>query len=178
MDVRAAEQIDCAGIGEVHVQAWRSAYRGEFPDDYLDSLDPRQRAEYWGVVLEQTRDFGSRLIVAEKGGTVVGFACFGPANGVVGRGELYAMNVHPDHWRDGVGSALLNSVSDQLVEMELYDALLWTGEQNSRSQLFYFAHGWQLDGITRVEHVHGLAVAEVRLAKQLGEPCAEVRRGQ
>lgn len=85
--------------------------------------------------------------------------------GVAGRGELYAMNVHLDHWREGVGSALLNSVSEQLVEMELPDALLWTGKQTSRAKLFHFAHGWQLEGITRVEHVHGLAVAEVRLAK-------------
>ena len=69
--------------------------------------------------------------------------------------------------------AIENSVSHQLVKMGLGDALLWTGEQNSHAQMFYFAHGWQLDGTTRVEHVHGLAVAEVRLAKQLAESIAD-----
>ncbi len=168
MEVQPATRDDCSGIGEVHVQAWRTAYRGEFPDDYLDGLDPRERAEYWKAVLERTGDFGSRLVVVEAHKSIAGFACFGPARGVAGRGELYAMNVHPSHWRAGVGSGLLNSVSSQLVEMGLPDALLWTGQQNTRAQLFYFAHGWQLDGTAREEQVHGVVVAEVRLAKMLG----------
>lgn len=112
MHVRAATQDDCWTIGEVHVQAWRTTYRGEFPADYLDGLDPRERAEYWGVILERTKDFGSRLTIIERNRNVLGFACFGPANGgVVGRSELYAMNVHPDHWRGGcrVGASELSS---------------------------------------------------------------------
>ncbi len=147
--------------------SFQTCHRGK-PDQLspLPAADPR--AEYWGVILERTRDFGSRLVVAERDRRIVGFACFGPANGVVGRGELYAMNVHPDHWRGGFGSSLLDSASEQLVQMELPHALLWTGERNTRARAFYFVHGWQLDGTAREDQVHGLAVAEVRLAKQLG----------
>lgn len=167
MEVRTATLGDCSGIGEVHVDAWRIACRGEFPDDYLDGLESSERAKYWGVVLDRTVDFGSRLIVAEEAGGIVGFGCFGPASGVDGRGELYAMNVRPSHWRAGVGSLLLDSVSSQLVELGLPDALLWTSERNARAQAFYVAHGWAVDGMGREAEVHGISVAEVRFAKFL-----------
>lgn len=168
MDIRGATPDDCIGIGGVHVEAWRTAYTGQFPDSYLNELDATERAEYWSVVLERTEAFGSRLIVAENESIVIGFACFGPAIGETDRGELYAMNVHPGHWRRGVGSTLLSSVSAQLGAMNLGDALLWTGEQNAPAQELYLANGWQLDGARREEEVHSMPIAEVRLAKVVG----------
>ena len=38
------------------------------------------------------------MLVAEEGGQVVGFVVVGPAEDPEGAGELYAINVDPDHW--------------------------------------------------------------------------------
>ncbi len=43
--IRRARPADAAAIGAVHVAAWRSAYPGILPDDYLARLSvPRQAA--------------------------------------------------------------------------------------------------------------------------------------
>ena len=36
---------DTAAVGEVHVRAWQTAYRDVMPDDYLDGLQPEERAD-------------------------------------------------------------------------------------------------------------------------------------
>lgn len=54
-----------------------------------------------------------RVLVAEHEGTVVGLAAFGPTLGGVDSskdvsvGELYALNIDPNHWGKGAGRALL-----------------------------------------------------------------------
>jgi hypothetical protein len=41
--IRRARPTDAASIGAVHVEAWRSAYPGILPDDFLARLSvPRQ----------------------------------------------------------------------------------------------------------------------------------------
>jgi GNAT superfamily N-acetyltransferase len=47
------------------------------------------------------------VLVAEQDGRVVGFAVAGAAKDPQGAGELYAINVDPDHWGTGAGRALL-----------------------------------------------------------------------
>jgi hypothetical protein len=41
--IRRATINDAARIAETHVRSWQSAYRGLFPQDYVDSLDRAQR---------------------------------------------------------------------------------------------------------------------------------------
>ena len=38
MTVREAQPRDAAEVAGVHVRSWQVAYRGLFPDDYLDGL--------------------------------------------------------------------------------------------------------------------------------------------
>ena len=37
--------IDDAGIGRVHAESWRGAYRGIVPNDFLDSIDVDEWSE-------------------------------------------------------------------------------------------------------------------------------------
>jgi len=45
--IRPASVNDADAVGEVHVRAWQSAYRGEMPDDYLDGLQAHDHATRW-----------------------------------------------------------------------------------------------------------------------------------
>lgn len=73
--IRLAKPSDATGIGFVHVRSWQAIYRGHFPQDYLDALDPDQRGEAWRRILEQGYP-GERqaMLVAEATGKVVGLA--------------------------------------------------------------------------------------------------------
>ena len=51
ISLRTARPADAPAIGAVHVAAWRSAYPGILPDDYLARLSvARQAAHYEGAI--------------------------------------------------------------------------------------------------------------------------------
>ena len=51
ISLRAARPSDAPAIGAAHVAAWRSAYPGILPDDYLARLSvARQAAHYDGAI--------------------------------------------------------------------------------------------------------------------------------
>jgi ribosomal protein S18 acetylase RimI-like enzyme len=106
--VRPATLADAPAMGQVVVRAWQAAYRGQLPEDYLDGLRAEERAAYWDGVLRGEHGPGV-ILVAERDGEVVGFAAAGPSPDPQGAGELYAINVDPDHWGGGAGRALLGA---------------------------------------------------------------------
>jgi hypothetical protein len=45
--IRSATPGDARAIATIHVEAWRAAYRGIVPDEYLDSLSIDGRESTW-----------------------------------------------------------------------------------------------------------------------------------
>ena len=150
----------------MHVRAWQTAYRGQLPDDYLDGLRAEERAAGWER--DRARD---PVLVAERDGRVVGFAVVGAAEDPQGAGELYAINVDPDHWGTGAGRALLLAGQAELVRLGHGEAVLWVLPGNHRARRFYEAAGWVADGVERSAEVQGVVVPEVRYRRRL-EPAA------
>ena len=147
-------------MGVVHVRAWQVAYRGEFPDDYLDGLKASDRAALWSRFIPH-----GGVVVFEDDGSVTGFASFGPSSDPQGVGELFAMNVDPKHWGRGHGSALLNHVVAELAELGFSEAVLGTGALSHRAQALYRHRGWDLDGGAKNDDVLGVIVNEVRFRR-------------
>jgi ribosomal protein S18 acetylase RimI-like enzyme len=77
--------------------------------------------------------------------------------------ELVAMYVDPDHWRQGVGNALMGAAIDRLAGLPYEAAALWTFKENERAISFYEKHGWTHDGS---EKIHARS----------GEPAVRMRR--
>jgi GNAT superfamily N-acetyltransferase len=167
--VRHARVDDAAALGRLHVRAWQAAYRGQMPDDYLDGLRAEERAAGWerGLQRDRARD---PVLVAERDGGVVGFAVVGPAEEPRGAGELYAINVDPDHWGTGAGRALLLAAHEQLARLGFAEAVLWVLPRNRRARRFYEAAGWVTDGTERSIEVQGVVVPEVRYRRRLEPP--------
>ena len=103
--LRPARRGDAASVAEVHVQAWREAYRGMIPDEILASLSVAQRAEAWATILEDASDL--TFLACGGGGEVLAFINLGPyRDGDLADGglvELRALYVRPGHWRAGIG---------------------------------------------------------------------------
>lgn len=160
---------DTDAVGEVHVRAWQAAYRGAMPDDFLDGLRPDDRAAMWRRwILDESP--GQRDVV-EVDGRVVGFATFGAetdGDEEPPRGELYAINLHPDYWRQGLGRQLIGHVTDELVRLGFRRAVLWVEATNDRARRFYESEGWSYDpGSDRVDTALGATVDEVRYRRVL-----------
>ena len=107
------------------------------------------------------------MVVFEDNGDVTGFALFGSSSDPEGLGELFAMNVDPEHWGRGHGSALLNHAVGALAKLGFSEAVLWTGALNHRAQSIYRRHGWDFDGGAKDGDVLGMIVNEVRFRRLL-----------
>jgi L-amino acid N-acyltransferase YncA len=164
--IRRATVEDAPAIGGVHVRAWQAAYRSQLPDAYLDGLRAEDRAEGWARGLARDRS-AEPVLVAERDGTVVGVAAVGPAEEPAGYGELYLINVDPDHWGAGAGRALLAAAEASLTQLGYSDAVLWVLPGNHRARRFYERAGWAADGARRTQEVQGVVVDEVRYHRRL-----------
>jgi ribosomal protein S18 acetylase RimI-like enzyme len=163
--VRPAAPPDAPAMGRVHVRAWRAAYRGHMPDAYLDGLRPEDRAAYWDRALRR-EDRPGVVLVAEAAGAVVGFAAAGPSPDPEGAGELFAINVDPDHWGTGAGRALLETAQAELARMGFAETVLWVLPANARARRFYERAGWVADGTERTVDALGVTVPEVRYRRR------------
>lgn len=134
--VRQAEVEDAAAIARVHVDTWRTAYRGLLPDDYLAALDEAGYEVRWRRTLT---DGAGRVYVAEDGRQVVGFASGGPERaGEDGfSGELYAIYVVQDAQGRGHGRRLVQAVAQGLRDTALPDMIVWVLRDNHSARHFY-----------------------------------------
>ena len=140
------------------------AYRGFFPDEWLDRLTVEDRLPLWERHLS---DDDSATLVAEFDGTVVGFALLGPDRDDRSRGEIRAIYLDPLAWRRGIGRALMLASEDMLSE-RFPTANLWVLDQNERARRFYEAVGWVHDGTSKPMVIFGRDATEVRYRKDLG----------
>lgn len=158
--IRRADPGDAAAVADVHVASWRGAYAGIVPDAYLASLDVDGRAEAWRANLTGSR---ATTWVALSGSRTLGFATLGPArdeDAEPGDLELYAIYLDPEAWGLGVARDLMRTV---LLEVPPGVPLsLWVIADNERAQHFYRRHGFQPDGVERLEELGGADIAEVR----------------
>ncbi|GAB3523703.1 GNAT family N-acetyltransferase [Arthrobacter monumenti] len=145
--IRPPAEQDARRLAEVHIAAWRAAYRGVMTDEFLDGLDAERKTEIWlSRIIEPLEGFV--CLVADAGGEVAGFVIVGPPDGDAepGTGKHYAINLHPDFWAQGIGTALIKAAEDQLVQLGYSRAFLWVEQNNDRAIRFYTSRGWEHDG--------------------------------
>lgn len=163
--IRAATPEDATRIAQVHVASWQSAYAELLPADYLAGLDPQVRARRWESVLGNAEDTGTagHVLVAEQGGRTLGFASFGLSadeDADPGTHELYAMYLEPRAWGKGVARELMRTVLGTVPPGAVMT--LWVLAGNERAKHFYRRHGFQPDGIERIDEIGGVPVTELR----------------
>lgn len=167
LTVREARAADVPGIARIHVEAWRAAYRGHLPDACLDSLDLEQRARMWSGAL--ARPAPARLVVTEP---LTGFCFYGPSRDDADQGEIqaeiYALYVHPDHWRHGAGRTLCAHAERDARERASTSLALWVLRSNEAARRFYERIGYAADGAERDNtRLIGVALREMRYRKAL-----------
>ncbi len=177
--VRNAVTADAAAMGRLHVRAWQWGYRGVMPDAYLDGLNADDRTALWRdrigatglppILVAELTTRGQGGPVATGADEVVGFAAFGTESSATTNpcGELYALNIDPDHWGRGIGRALLNRATDWLVDLGHAEAVLWVVPENARARALYESEGWVSDGAVATEEIHGVTVTDIRYRKRL-----------
>ena len=167
MLVRTANTADAQRIAQIQVETWRTAYRGQISDAVLDALSVERRAAFWHKRVTQE---GSPVFVAESSG-VIGFCDFGPSRDKdAGKavGEIMAIYVFSQHWRQGAGRALCDCALDEARGRGYEEVTLWSLASNGSARHFYEAMGFSLDGATKTEKASdGSERHEVRFRRRV-----------
>ncbi|MFB9390321.1 GNAT family N-acetyltransferase [Streptomyces coeruleoprunus] len=165
-------EADCEAVSEVRVSGWRFAYRGLLPHWYLSAMDVAADAAARREHLARS-DGRTVDLVAERAGSVVGWACFGPDRfeGAAPDGaELYALYVRPEVVGTGVGRALMAEVTARAEARGYREMALWVLKDNALGRRFYEKAGFAPDGVEEPWHVAGVTLVEIRCTRPLTRP--------
>ncbi len=150
---------DTEALAALHVLCWQQAYEEILPAEYLRDLSVAERAENWRTTIADPEVFA---MVASVDGVIVGFVSAGPSRKgsvIYADGEIYAIYIHLDHYRKGIGRRFLAEAAKfwlagngrSLVVMYLGD--------NKKAEAFYHSLGgvqvWE--GLTVIA---GISVAD------------------
>lgn len=167
MSCRDAVTADGPAVARIWVEAWRDAYDGLMPVEFLAALNAAQGLPRF----EEAIQSGRSMLVAEHDAAVIGFSLFGasrdddaPAN----TGEVIAINLLPSHWRRGLGRMLLAESAHRLQHQGFSHATLWVLHGNTRARRFYESLGWAQDGGEKHDtKLTGFPLHEVRYRREL-----------
>ena len=150
MIIRPAILQDAQTIAEIHAA----------------SRQNRQQKGEWQSWLQETE-----AVIAGLDGRDIGFCAYGRVRtrlagdrGPIPRfaGEIYALYVHPDYWRQGIGRALLRAGFDGLRQGGMPSALLWVQAKNDPAIALYLSEGGEKCGKRMIE-IEGKTVKETAI---------------
>lgn len=147
--IRTATTDDIPTIAALHIEGWKGAYGGIVDQEYLDGLSVEKRIEDWKGWMQAGE---SDVFIAEDQGNPAGFVVTGrtktppPGSSPIRpshSGEIYALYLHPDSWRKGIGTMLLKHAARHLKDRKHSTLCLWVLEANDRARSFYEKMGGQ-----------------------------------
>ncbi len=157
MILRPFETTDIEACAKLHKLSRRESEKGVIFDSDLDRYDLNHFIDNWTTWSGYKE---TKILVAEDNDTVVGFVMFGKIQtrpdfdkGIVPKygSEIYALYVHPDHFRKGIGKKLFLSACNDLIQNKQTSLILWTKKKNRRSCAFYDSFGGNKIGKKRVD---------------------------
>ncbi|MEV6299708.1 GNAT family N-acetyltransferase [Actinoplanes sp. NPDC051861] len=141
-EVRAALDEDVTAIVDICTLGYRATYPGLVSDEFIERmLAEGYRPELVAKQIPAAPPGWLGYQVAEEDGRVLGAA----AGGLVapGAGELFVLYLHPDERGRGLGTLLLNRVTDQIREQGAAEMRVGVLDGNERAILFYEARGFR-----------------------------------
>ncbi|MGC5247499.1 N-acetyltransferase family protein [Gordonia sp. DT219] len=158
LSIRRATAADAPAVAGVHVRSWQRGYRGLLPDAELRAMRPADRVGDYTF----DDDRGPHTWVAETSGGIAGFVTICELDG---HAAVMALYVDPDHWRTGIGSALMDRAESEIARQGYPVARLHVLKGNERAMDFYAGRGWAPTGRVRSGDVWGVHVDEVEYEK-------------
>lgn len=160
--IRHGREEDRLALGRIYAEAWKAAYRGNVPDEFLDSLTAEKAAPPPGAVN------GRSCLVYEADGMVAGLVNFGPGRdaGDEDKAEIRSIYILPEFWRGGIGSRLFDGAQEALRQAGYTRLFLWVLAENARARAFYARMGMS-ECDRRSIVIAGKELEEVRYEKDI-----------
>lgn len=142
--IRPARVEDAPGIARVHIDSWRTTYKGIIPDDYLANLSYERNAQNRVRILSNPETRERIYVAQDASGRIVGFISGGPEreNDPIYKGEIYAIYVLDEFQGRGLGRRLTQALVEGLLHDGMHAMLVWV-LVNNPARCFYEALGGQ-----------------------------------
>jgi ribosomal protein S18 acetylase RimI-like enzyme len=138
--IREAQIGDAAAIALVHIESWKTTYKGIVADSVIEGLDKTRirREKFWSDVLAAKMK-EHILFVAEDDEKIIGFVNGGEIKeNIEGYDyELYAIYLLQSAQRKGIGRKLVEIFAEEVYKKGYQNMLLWVLEANHNSRKFY-----------------------------------------
>jgi GNAT superfamily N-acetyltransferase len=144
--IREATPGDAHRIADCKVEAWRTAYRGIVPDDFLSKLSVERQAGYIKSVIEAAK--GDEYYVVLCDGAAVGMltVCNSRDDDKPDAGEVSAIYLLEGFRGKGIGSMAMEHAIGRLGSRGYAEVIVWVLEENHVARRFYSKHGFAPDG--------------------------------
>jgi GNAT superfamily N-acetyltransferase len=138
MRIRTARVHDAVAIAKVHIESWRTTYKGIVPDDFLTGLSYAQREQMWRQILIDLVRPSYVYVAEDDHGQVVGFVSGGPerSGNTVYTGELYAIYLLVRYQGQGIGWQLVHTLVSRLRQEGMMTLLLWVLAENPARRFY------------------------------------------
>src|SRR4051812_25010426 len=114
MDFRDATDADIKAIAALHADSWRRHYRGSYSDVFLDGDLEAERLAVWTERFTHHGD-GQYTVVADNGGTIVGFSHTIFDDDPVWGALLDNLHVVFGLKRSGIGTTLMAKTAEAVI---------------------------------------------------------------
>ena len=166
--IRFAVFEDAEAIAINHIRSWQEMYKDFIPESILQNLSVQQRTQEWQDLINQ----GVKILVLEIDHKMVGFASiceFRDVKPDALNGEFSAIYLHPDHWRQGLGTQLCKIALSELSKLGFKSVYLWVLSDNLQARRFYESLGFVVTDYTRIEEFYegGALLEEILYKKTL-----------
>ena len=131
--IRLARLEDASALAHVHIESWRTTYKGIVPTDFLAALSYERRAEQWRTWLSFSDVRVFVYVAVDEQDHVVGFVHGGKpqqADESEYSGELYAIYLLQEHQGHGLGHMLVQRLVESMVQVGMYTMFLWVLKDN------------------------------------------------
>lgn len=143
MHIRTVNLDDAQGIAKVHVDSWRTTYKGIIPDDFLNNLSYEQRTQLWKKNIAREDDY---IFIAENSeGEIIGFADAWKRedNLTEKSGDLTSIYLLEKYQGKGIGKKLLKELFNHFKQMGYEKVFVEVLEEN-KTRFFYEFYGAKL----------------------------------
>ncbi|MCP0914602.1 MULTISPECIES: GNAT family N-acetyltransferase [Legionella] len=166
--IRLATISDAAAIAHVHIRSWQMMYKDFIPESILMNLSLKERTQQWQTLIQQNVN----VLVTTVDDRIVGFASFCAFRDAAAKssaGEISAIYLLPDYWRQGLGTKLCQMALAELMQLEFKVVYLWVLKANAQARSFYESLGFTELPDTKLEEFYegGALLTEILYKKTL-----------
>ena len=163
--IRLARPADAPAMAEIHARSWEVAYKNIIPEAYIKEKSATCPALWQRIITDENT---SRYVI-ETGGKIVGFLHIDPPQDDDlddSFCELHAIYLHPDIYRQGIGSQAMEFAYGVARNLGKTSMILWVFAENTNTIKFYEKCGFVADGKTKT-HDCGKIMQCIRMRHKL-----------